>query len=79
MMILVTAIMEVIMIMMMTEMKEEEEEIAMMMKTQEEVEIMADPEKGREAEAGAGIMDQEEEHRGAEGQSTLLLHQKCQV
>ena len=65
--------------MMMTEMKEEEEEIAMMMKTQEEEEIMADPVKGREAEAGAGIMDQEEAHQGAEGQNTLQLYQKCQI
>ena len=79
MMILVTAMMEVIMMMMMTEMKEEEEEIAMMMTTQEEVEIMADPEKGKEAEAGAGIMDQEEADLGAEGQDTLQLCQKCQI
>ena len=66
---------EIMMLMMIIGMKAEEgdEEFEMMMKTQGE------EQKGREAEAGAGIMDQEEEHQGAEGQSTLLLHQKCQV
>ena len=60
---------------MMIEMKAEEgeEEIEMMMKTQGE------EQKGREAEAGAGIMDQEEAHQGAEGQNTLQLYQKCQI
>ena len=65
MMILGTAIMKVIM--MMIEMKAEEEEIAMIMK------IQGEEQKGREAEAGAGTMDQGEAHQGAEGQNTLQL------
>ena len=50
-----------------------------MMTAHEGVEIMTDPEKEKEAEAGAGIMDQEEADLGAEGQDTLQLCQKCQI
>ena len=63
--ILGTAIMKAIM--MLIEMKAEEEEIAMIMK------IQGEEQKGREAEAGAGTMDQGEANQGAEGQNTLQL------
>ena len=80
MMILMTAMMEAIMKMMMImETKEEKEEIAMMMTAQEGVEIMIDPEKEKEAKAGAGILDQEGADLEAEGQDTLQLCQKCQI
>ena len=75
-----TAMMEAIMtMMMMMETKEEREEIAMMMTAQEGVEIMIDPEKEKEAEAGAGILDQEGADLEAEGQDALQLCQKCQI
>ena len=67
--ILMTAMMEAIMtMMMMMETKEEREEIAMMMTAHEGVEIMIDPGKEKEAEAGAGILDQEGADLEAEGQ-----------
>ena len=74
--ILRTAVMEEIMMIMM-EMKEDREEIAMMMTTQEGVQIMIDPEKGKEA--GAEIMVQEEADLGAEDQDTFQLCQKCLI
>ncbi len=74
--ILMTVMMEAIMTM---ETKEEKEEIAMMMTAQEGVEIMIDPEKEKEAEAGAGILDQEGEDLEAEVQDALQPCQKCQI
>ena len=59
--VLGTVIMKAIMI----EMKAEEEEIAMIMKIQGE--------EQKEAEAGAGTMDQGEANQGAESQNTLQL------
>ncbi len=45
----------------------------------EMMKAQGEEQKGREAKAGAGIMDQEEAHQGAEGQNTLQLYQKCQI
>ena len=72
--ILITAMMEAIMMM---EMKEEKEEIMMMTMAREEVEITINPEKGREAEAGAVMLDQGGADLGTEDQDTLRQYRRC--